>query len=53
MDVLSKKYNMNFPKGASKTVDEFATVFIKKYSLEELKKVCKTNFTNFSKLDMH
>lgn len=53
MDVLSKKYNMNFPKGASKTVDEFATVFIQKYSLEELKKVCKTNFTNFSKLDMH
>lgn len=53
MDVLSKKYNMNFPKGASKTVDEFATIFIQKYSLEELKKVCKTNFTNFSKLDMH
>ena len=53
MDVLSKKYNMNFPKGASKTVDEFATVFIQKYSLEELKKVCKINFTNFSKLDMH
>ena len=53
MDVLSKKYNMNFPKGASKTVDEFANVFIQKYSLEELKKVCKTNFTNFSKLDMH
>lgn len=50
MDVLSKKYNMNFPKGASKTVDEFATIFIQKYSLEELKKVCKTNFTNFSKL---
>lgn len=53
MDVLSKKYNMNFPKGASKTVDDFATIFIQKYSLEELKKVCKTNFTNFSKLDMH
>lgn len=53
MDVLSKKYNMNFPKGASKTVDEFATIFIQKYSLEELKKVCKINFTNFSKLDMH
>lgn len=53
MDVLSKKYNMTFPKGASKTVDEFATIFIQKYSLEELKKVCKTNFTNFSKLDMH
>lgn len=53
MDVLSKKYNMNFPRGASKTVDEFATIFIQKYSLEELKKVCKTNFTNFSKLDVH
>ena len=52
MEVLSKKYNMTFPKGASKTVDEFANVFIQKYSLEELKKVCKINFANFSKLDV-
>lgn len=50
MDNLSKKYNMTFPKGANITTDAFAQEFIKKYSLEELKKVCKTNFSNYQNL---
>ena len=50
MNELSKKYDMEFPKGASSKVDDFAQQFIKKYSLEEIKKVCKTNFSNYKKL---
>lgn len=50
MDELSKKYGMEFPKGANKGVDEFAKEFINKYSLEEIKKVCKTNFSNYKNL---
>lgn len=50
MENLNKKYNLEFPKGAGKRVDEFAKEFIKKYSVEELKKVCKTNFSNYKRL---
>ena len=49
MEELSSIYQMPFPKGASLTVDEFAASFIKKYSKEELYKVCKTNFVNYKK----
>ena len=50
MEELSSIYHMPFPKGASLTVDEFASSFIKKYSKEELYKVCKTNFVNYKKI---
>ena len=50
MRILEEKYNLLFPKGASIKVDEFAKIFIKKYSLDEIKKVCKTNFSNYLKL---
>ena len=50
MEELSSIYQMPFPKGASLTVDEFASSFIKKYSKEELYKVCKTNFVNYKKI---
>lgn len=50
MEVLNNTYKMEFPKGASLKVDNFAKEFIKKYSLSELKKVCKTNFSNYKDL---
>ncbi|MGN1295489.1 MAG: ribonuclease HIII [Bacilli bacterium] len=50
LEELSNIYQMSFPKGASLSVDEFASSFIKKYSKKELYKVCKTNFINYSKL---
>ena len=50
MEVLNQKYHLTFPKGASNKVDEFAELFVDKYSLEEIKKVCKTNFSNYQLL---
>ena len=47
---LEKKYKMEFPFGAGKKVDEFSIQFIKKYGLEEFKKICKQNFANFKKI---
>lgn len=50
MEVLNKKYALEFPKGASRKVDEFVQLFIEKYSKDELIKVCKTNFINYKNL---
>ncbi len=50
MDEMSEKYQMVFPKGAGKQVDDFAQQFVKEYGLEEMKKVAKCNFKNYQKL---
>lgn len=47
MEELSKQYDMEIPFGASTKVDKFAKEFAIKYGLEELKKICKHNFTNY------
>ena len=45
MEEYSKQYKLgDIPKGASQLVDIFGQLFIKKYSLDELKKICKFNF---------
>ncbi|MBQ9986996.1 MAG: ribonuclease HIII [Erysipelotrichales bacterium] len=46
MDKLSEIYGMNFPKGAGPHVDEFASDFVSKHSIQELNKVCKLHFKN-------
>lgn len=50
MEALSKKYGVSIPFGASARVDTFAQLFINKHGVEEMKKVAKCNFKNFSRL---
>ena len=50
MDALSKKYGMDIPFGASKKVTEFAKKFVEKHGWDELDKVVKKNFANYSDL---
>ncbi len=50
MENLSKKYGMKFPLGAGIEVDDFAIEFVKKYGVQELKKVAKLNFKNYKKV---
>lgn len=50
MEKLSEKYEMDFPFGASKKVTEFAKRFLDKYGEEELYKVAKKNFANYSEV---
>lgn len=47
---LEDKYGVEIPLGAGKKVDEFAKEFVSKHSLEEIKKLAKINFANYSKL---
>lgn len=50
MEELNKKYHMEFPKGASSVVDNFAKKFKETYGIDELNKVCKKNFKNYDSL---
>lgn len=50
MKNMSDKYNMEIPKGAGTSVDEFCRDFIKKYGIEELPNVVKMNFKNTEKI---
>lgn len=49
MEVMSEKYALEFPKGASFSVDQFADAFVQKYGKDELAKVAKLNFVNYKK----
>ena len=50
LDKLGQPYDMFFPKGASNLVDEFGVKFVKKYGMNELRKVAKLNFKNIDKI---
>jgi len=45
---LESHYGIEFPFGASSTVDEFAQKFIAKFGLSEFNKIAKKNFANYS-----
>ena len=50
MEKLSKKYNLNIPKGAGPKVDEVGKTIVSKYGQDELKKIAKLNFKNTEKI---
>ena len=50
MEKLSKKYNLNIPKGAGEKVDEIGKQIVAKYGQDELKKIAKLNFKNTEKI---
>ena len=50
-EALEKKYEMEFPFGAGKKADAFATAFIAKFGRDEFDKIAKQNFANFRNLD--
>lgn len=47
MEKLSEKYQMEFPFGAGKKVNEFSKEFLDKYGEKEFYKVAKKNFANY------
>lgn len=50
MEQLSSIYHFPFPKGAGTQVDEAGKQFLKTYSQDTLKKVCKLHFKNTEKI---
>lgn len=50
MNLLSEKYGMKIPYGASQKVTEFAKEFVKKFGKAEFDKVCKKNFANYKEV---
>lgn len=49
-DKLSKKYNHTLPKGAGPIVDEVGAKLVKKYGINVLNDIAKTNFKNTEKI---
>ncbi len=52
MREMSKKYGMEFPKGASKKVIEHANLFVNKYDYSLLGNVAKLHFKTTKELDL-
>lgn len=51
LNKLSKKWQIEFPKGASDIVDNVGIEFVKKYGKDNLINVSKINFKNFKKIE--
>lgn len=49
IEALNKKYDVKIPLGASDKVDKFSKAFIRKFGLEEFKKISKSSFANFER----
>ncbi len=50
MEAMSSKYKIDLPKGAASITEEAGKIFLQRYGIEELNKVCKTNFKNYQRL---
>lgn len=48
---LEDKYHIEFPFGANQKVDEFVNRFIACFGLEEAKKIAKSNFSNWDRIE--
>ncbi|HJA40240.1 MAG TPA: ribonuclease HIII [Firmicutes bacterium] len=53
MKQMNEKWGMDFPKGASHTVDQAATKFIQTHGIENLPLVAKIHFANTEKAKKH
>lgn len=49
-EMLSEKYQFNFPKGAGPKVDQKGVEFVQRFGSEALNDVAKTHFANTSKI---
>ncbi|MFW5794371.1 MAG: ribonuclease HIII [Bacillota bacterium] len=50
MDILSKKININLPKGASASVDAIGKLILLKYGEKIFNSIAKTNYKNMDKI---
>ena len=50
MDKLKEKYGVEFPKGASNKVNDFAKSLLEKIGIEEFDKLVKKNFKNYQEV---
>ncbi len=50
LESLKEKWNFDFPKGANEITVEKGIEFVKKYGINSLKEVSKTNFKNYKKI---
>ena len=50
MKKLNKELNTTLPLGSSNLVDEVGVKIVKKYGIDELKEISKTNFKNYEKI---
>ena len=48
--MLERKYGINFPKGASKKVNEAGKIFMEKFGKEKMKEVAKIHFKTYTNL---
>ncbi|MDO4377580.1 MAG: ribonuclease HIII [Erysipelotrichia bacterium] len=50
MEAMSNKYKIELPKGAAPITEEIGKIFLQRYGINELNKVCKMNFKNYQRL---
>ena len=50
MKKLNKELNTILPLGSSNLVDEVGVKIVKKYGIDKLKEISKTNFKNYEKI---
>jgi ribonuclease HIII len=50
MDLMSRKFNLTFPKGAGSNVDAMGREFLRRYGRDRLAEVAKVHFVNTEKI---
>lgn len=52
MKEIGDRYNVKIPLGAGKEVNEFAKKFVDKFGIDELNKIVKQNFKNYTEVSL-